>query len=163
MTEKDIVMILDNTETNRAIFETYLEMQGFAVCFTPNNKQALQTMKEVMPDMILVNMTNPLNDEFRILDDVRNDPDLSDIPSMVLATKSMPEHVEKSLRTRADDVVVKPFDINEFLEKITRLIHSRRSQNVVVFHPKILKNRQSGIEVKFKMRTTTNPDHRVQN
>ena len=163
MTEKDIVMILDNTETNRAIFETYLEMQGFAVCFTPNNEQALRTMKEVMPDMILINMTNPLYDEFRILDDVRNDPDLCDIPSMVLAVRSMPEHVEKSLRTRTDDFIVKPFDVNEFIEKITRLIHLRRNQNVVVFHPRVLKNRQNGIEIKFKMRTATDPDHRIQN
>jgi CheY-like chemotaxis protein len=163
MTETDIVMILDNNETNRAIFETYLEMQGFAVCFTPNREQALQKIKEVMPDMILVNMMVPLYDEFKILDDMINDPDLCDIPSMVLAVKYMPEHVEKILRTRADDFVVKPFDVNEFIEKISRLIHSRRNQNVVVFHPRGLKNRQNGIEIKFKIRTATDPDHRMQN
>lgn len=156
-------MILDNTETNQAIFETYLEMQGFAVCFSPNSEKALQKIKEMMPDMILVNMANSLDNELKILDNLRNEPDLCDIPSMVLAVKSMPEHIEKVLRSRADDFIVKPFDVNEFIEKITRLIHSRRHQNVVVFHPKNVKNRQNGIEFKFKMRATTDPDQRIQN
>ncbi|MEZ4549369.1 MAG: hypothetical protein R2860_04485 [Desulfobacterales bacterium] len=56
MTDNPTVLILDNTKSNQAIFKTYLEMQGFTVHFAENGNAALPTIRQIMPDIVLLNV-----------------------------------------------------------------------------------------------------------
>jgi len=151
MPEKDIILVIDDNKNNRSIFETNLEMQGFAVYFTENNIQASQKAKEILPDIILLNLMAPGTEEFRMLEHIKNDLNLFDIPIMTLAVKSMPDNIVNDLRKKSDDVLIKPFDVEIFSQKLKNLINIKRNQNIVKLNPN--KKKQNSFEIKFKMQT----------
>jgi DNA-binding response OmpR family regulator len=153
MPEKDIILVVDDNENNRAIFETYLEMQGFAVFFTENDNQLLQKTRQIMPDVILLNITVPATDDCLIFEKLKNDPDLFEIPTIALTVKFSPKTLVNDLRFMADDVLVKPFDVEEFSQKIKHLIKIRKNRSAVELNTTEMKKNPNAFDVNFKMQT----------
>jgi CheY-like chemotaxis protein len=153
MSEKEIILIVDDTESNRTIFETYLEMQGFKVYFTKNDNQVLQKTRQILPDIILLNIVEPDADDCRILEHLKNDPNLYDIPTMALTVKSSPENLINDLWEKANDVLIKPFDVEEFSQKVKDLIKIKKNQNAVILNANKMMKQQGTFKIQSKMQT----------
>ena len=153
MSEKEIILVIDDNENNRAIFETYLGMQGFKVYFTKNDNQVLQKTRQILPDIILLNIVEPDADDCRILENLKNDPNLYDIPTMALTVKSSPENLINDLWEKANDVLMKPFDVEEFSQKVKNLIKIKKNQNAVTLNANKMTKQQDTFEIQSKMQT----------
>ena len=151
MAEKETILIVDDSENNREMFEVYLEMEGYAVHFAENGKQGLLLAKTIMPDIILLDLMMPVMDGFQMLEALRKDPDLSDIPVMVLTVKTAPDNVVKALRIGADDYLKKPFDVDELIARINKLIKHKRHQDFLKLKTKKLWDHQKALEGKLKV------------
>ena len=149
MTEKKVILVIDNNESNRAIFETYLEMHGFAVCFTENKEPAQQRAEKLLPDIILLNITGPEPDECQILERIKNNPVLSNIPTIVLSVKSLPDDLLDVLRKNADEFFIKPFDAQKCIARIKQLLHLNKNQDIVKLTTHKIK-KQNLIKINFK-------------
>ncbi len=153
MAEKESILIVDDNENNRDMFEIYLEMEGYAVHFAEDGKQGLHLAREIMPDIILLDIMMPVMDGFQMLEKLRKDPDLSDIPVMVLTVKTAPDNAVKALRMGADDYLRKPFDVDELIARINKLINLKHNQDFLKLKTKKLKDHQKSIEVQLKIWT----------
>lgn len=157
MSKKRTILILDDNEKNRAIFETYLEMNGFSVCFAENNLHASRIIKTQIPDVVMVNIVSPATDTLQDRNTISSLPELKDIPAIVLAPRSTPRNVLSMLRGQAVDVFVKPFDADELLAKIQELIHRRENQKVIKLNPHKTSPRPNSLQIRFSMQPNKSP------
>ena len=76
-----------------------------------------------LPDLILTDIQMPNMDGFELIKRVKESGYFSDIPIMVLSSKEGSEDRIKCLRSGADDYLVKPFNPEELLIRIEKLLN----------------------------------------
>jgi CheY-like chemotaxis protein len=77
---------------------------------------------EVKPDLIMADVAMPGKNGYEVCEAVKNDPDLSTTPVMLLAGTFEPLNDEEASRVRADDHIVKPFESEVLIEKVKTLL-----------------------------------------
>lgn len=70
--------------------------------------------KAVRPDLILLDLNIPRMDGRAVLSEVKQDPDLKDIPVVVLTTSEAESDILKSYQLYANCYITKPVDLNKF-------------------------------------------------
>ena len=153
MAEKESILIVDDNENNRDMFKIYLEMEGYTVHFAEDGKQGLALARKIMPDIILLDIIMPVMDGFQMIEKLRKDPYLSDIPVMVLTVKTASDNVVKALQMGADDYLKKPFDVDELIARIHNLIKLKRNQDDLKSKTKKLKDIQKTLEFDLQIWT----------
>ena len=73
------------------------------------------------PDLILLDLNLPRKDGREVLADIKSDPDLCDIPIVVLTTSSSDEDILRSYRLHANAYVTKPNDFDRFVAVVRQI------------------------------------------
>ena len=75
-----------------------------------NGKRALELIREVQPDLVLLDMMMPEMTGLEVLDAMREDPLSASIPTIVLSAKGQAVEIEQGLHSGATRYLVKPFE-----------------------------------------------------
>ena len=75
------------------------------------------------PGLVLLDLNLPRKDGREVLADIKSDPDLCDIPIVVLTTSAADEDVLDSYKLHANAYVTKPVDFNRFVEAVRQIDH----------------------------------------
>lgn len=70
------------------------------------------------PDLILLDLNLPKKDGRQVLTEIRENPELTTIPVIVLTTSDAEADVYKAYKLHANCYLTKPIDVNDFLEKV---------------------------------------------
>ncbi len=70
------------------------------------------------PDLVLLDLNLPRVSGHQVLEDVKNDEALRDIPVIILTTSDRDEDVRRSYRNHANSFITKPVDFDKFLEVV---------------------------------------------
>ncbi len=73
------------------------------------------------PDLILLDLNLPMMDGREVLQEIRNDPDLTDLPVVVLTTSQSEEDICRSYKLHANCYIAKPVDFTKFSEIIKQI------------------------------------------
>ncbi|MEU9517716.1 response regulator [Streptomyces sp. NPDC048224] len=73
------------------------------------------------PDLILLDLNLPKYDGRQVLEKIKSDDDLSDIPVVVLTTSSAEEDIVRSYRLHANAYVTKPVDLDQFIAAVRQI------------------------------------------
>lgn len=115
--ERCLVAIIEDDDEFRVMLQELLEEENYRVVAVANGAQALKQLRgEARPDVILLDVAMPVMDGFDFLQRRGEDPELADVP-VVLVTNAKP-HERPTAGVR--DVVRKPIDIDEVLFAIKR-------------------------------------------
>ena len=94
-----------------------LRISGFEVVAAPDGQQALDIIKNELPDAILLDVIMPGVDGFEVLKKLRP---TSKIP--VIAISAQPEYAQQALDLGANYFMPKPFDVDEIVENFKKLL-----------------------------------------
>ncbi len=86
------------------------------------------------PDLILLDLNLPQKDGREVLAEIKSDPDLLNIPVVILTTSQSDDDILKTYDTHANGYIVKPVDIDQFFEIIKTL--NEFWMSVVMLPPK---------------------------
>lgn len=75
----------------------------------------------VRPDLVLLDLNLPLRDGREVLAEIKADPDLRQIPVVVLTTSAAEEDVLRSYQLHANAYVTKPVDFERFISVVRRI------------------------------------------
>ncbi|NLG55441.1 MAG: response regulator [Rhodococcus sp.] len=75
----------------------------------------------IRPDLILLDLNLPKYDGRQVLEKIKNDPDLSDIPVVILTTSAAEEDILRSYKLHANAYVTKPVDLDQFIAAIRQI------------------------------------------
>ncbi len=117
------ILLVDDNAQSRSINRSRLAMGGFLVDDAGNGVEALKKLKTSVPDLVILDLMMPIIDGFKVLQMIKTDPSLKDIPIIVLSGRGQPEEVEKALKLGASDFLVKlKTNPNILLEKVKSVL-----------------------------------------
>lgn len=115
------VMIVDDSPTERHVLSEMLAKCGFQVIPVESGEAALTKAKEVLPDLILMDVVMPGLNGFQATRAITRDEATKHIPVIMCTTKGQETDKIWGLRQGARDYIVKPVDQEELMGKITAL------------------------------------------
>lgn len=114
-TSKANILVVDDEPQITRVLKTTLSSQGYSTRTAGDGKEALKTMKEWAPDLIITDLRMPNMDGLSLCRQVREE---SQVPIIVLSVKGEERTKVEALDAGADDYVTKPFNINELLARV---------------------------------------------
>jgi DNA-binding response OmpR family regulator len=123
MTQKT-VLIIEDEEDAAELFAEMMRVSGFRVFKTSKSKPAISMMTEEKPDLVLLDIMMPEVSGLDILLQMRQDPNLSRIPVIVLTAKSMPTDIKNGMEAGASTYLTKPVGFQELKDAVERTLGS---------------------------------------
>jgi len=118
------VLLVDDDEQILRSLRVYLELENFTVDTADNGKEALKRLTEFKPDIIVLDIMMPEMDGFEVLEIMKNDASLKNIPVIMLTAKGQDVDVLKGYKMGASSYMTKPFNLNELVENIELVLKS---------------------------------------
>lgn len=116
---KKILVIEDEKHIAEGI-KLNLTMQGHEVLWAKNGLEGLSKWREFKPDIIILDLMLPAVDGLEVLKQIRQNDEK--IPILILSAKSDVKDKVECLKSGVDDYLAKPFDLEEFLLRVDRLV-----------------------------------------
>jgi DNA-binding response OmpR family regulator len=113
------ILIVDDEERMVRFIRMNLEHDGFLVSEAFNGKQAISKMRDVTPDLVLLDVMMPDVDGFDVLETIR---EVSHVPVIMLTAKGEEDDRVRGLELGADDYVTKPFSPRELVSRIKAVL-----------------------------------------
>lgn len=120
------VLIAEDEPDLRRLLSTYFSSKGHSVQEAENGAAALDSFKDTIPDLILLDIRMPKMDGWEVLDEIRK---THSVPVLVLTALDSPENAVKALQGGADDYLRKPFDLSELDARIDAVMRRGRSMD----------------------------------
>ncbi|WP_395678476.1 response regulator [Inquilinus sp.] len=116
--ERSLVLLADDNGDMRHYVKRLLRSAGYRVETAANGEEALAAIRGAKPDLILSDVMMPKLDGFGLLRQVRGDPQLREIPVLLLSARAGEEARVEGIRSGADDYLTKPFSARELLARV---------------------------------------------
>lgn len=116
--EQKKLLLIDDDPNLILLVQDYLEFRGYAVITAENGREALDILKEEIPDMIICDVMMPEMDGYAFVKNVRENPRTEWIPVLFLSAKGQSQDRVKGLNTGADVYMVKPFEPEELVAQV---------------------------------------------
>lgn len=124
---KQTIMIVEDDSFVMDIYKTKLSQEGFSVAEAINGMEALKKLKDVKPDLILLDIIMPYMDGLEVLKKIKENEDTKNIPVILLTNLSQKEDVDKGMELGAKGYLIKShFTPSEVLEKIKSCLADNR-------------------------------------
>jgi DNA-binding response OmpR family regulator len=122
--DKKRVLVVEDEDHIAEGLKLNLELKGYTVRIVPDGIAALKDWKEWRPDLIVLDIMLPGIDGLSVLRNIR----LEDkrIPILILSAKGDPEDKVKGFSHGTDDYLSKPFNLEELLLRVERLLFRAR-------------------------------------
>ena len=113
-----LIMVIEDEEALALLLKYNLEKEGYTVVVEGNGGKALDSVLENEPALILLDWMLPEKSGVEICRQIRANPEIKNVPIIMLTAKSQEEDKVKGLNAGADDYVTKPFSVPELMARI---------------------------------------------
>lgn len=118
------ILVVDDEERMARFIRLNLEHDGFQVIEAYRGLQAIQSLRDRMPDLILLDVMMPDMDGFEVLETIR---EVSQVPVIMLTAKGEEDDRVHGLELGADDYVTKPFSPRELVSRVRAVLRRTES------------------------------------
>jgi two-component system, chemotaxis family, response regulator PixH len=115
-------LIVEDVQTDRMIFTTYLEAAGWRVIVAISGEEALTHLSNSKPDIVFLDVVLPGRSGFEICRTIKAQGDTQKIPVVICSTKNTDMDRFWGLKQGADLYLTKPVNRADFLETLQKLV-----------------------------------------
>ena len=119
---KPLVAVSDDEESLRFLLVSELSTEGYRAIGFSDKRELLQVLPSLMPDLITTDLKSPEMDGFELIEAVKNNPLTGHIPIIVISAYASAKNVTEVLRLGASDFISKPYEFDDVLESLRRVI-----------------------------------------
>ena len=121
------ILVIDDDEDLTALLSYLLEDVGYLVRCAADGDEGLRMAAEETPDLILLDFLMPVKDGFAVCEELRETPDLCDVPVIILTAfgRKVGEIYglhQKEAASHFLECLEKPFEPNVLLERVARAL-----------------------------------------
>jgi DNA-binding response OmpR family regulator len=121
---KNKVLIIEDDSFISDMYRLKLEAEGFNVKVAEDGQKGLEQLNKEKPDLVLLDVVMPKMDGFTVLQNIKEDPEIQDVPVVLLTNLGQKDSVEKGLKMGALDYVIKAhFTPSEVVEKVREILN----------------------------------------
>jgi len=114
---RDTILIVDDNMDMRRHLTSILEAE-YTIISATNGQEALDTIRQIQPSLVVSDVMMPVMDGIELLKEIKQDPEITSIPVILLTARAGEESRIEGYDTGADDYLVKPFSAKEILARI---------------------------------------------
>ena len=114
------ILIVDDEADIVETLKFMAEANGYKCYCAYDGEEGLSKAKEIMPDLIILDVMMPKINGFKICRLLKYDKKFKDIKILMITARSQDSDKLIGEETGADEYITKPFDINEVMEKIQK-------------------------------------------
>ncbi len=123
MFDRDIkVLVVDDMATMRRIIKSLLDQLGFKnIDEAEDGAVALQKLKSGSYDLVITDWNMPNMTGLELVQEIRKDPQLKDIPVLMVTAEAKKENVIAAIKAGVNNYIVKPFTAETLKEKLEKI------------------------------------------
>ena len=125
------VLIVDDDPTAREALVAILEGEGYDLHLAKDGIQALQTLNQLQPDLILLDVMMPGMTGFEVCQRIRATPALAEVPIILLTALDDPDSRLRGIESGADDFLSKPPDRRELIARVRTITRLNRYRTLM--------------------------------
>ena len=127
------ILIVDDEEVNREIFQSFLEPFGYEVEVAMDGYDALAKL-DLGFDLVILDLMMPGMDGFEVARNIRKDPEAQDLPIIMATSLSSKENLIRALESGVNDFISKPIDTVELQVRVSSLLKIKETQDALKHH-----------------------------
>src|SRR5947207_4802071 len=104
------LLVVDDNSMNRIMLSRYITKLGYRSSLAENGRQALEKLQSEPFDLVLLDVQMPEMDGYQVLEQLKADPRLRDIPVIMISAVEELESVVRCIELGAQDYLPKPFN-----------------------------------------------------
>ena len=120
------VLVVDDSLTVRKITSRLLQKQGYDVETAKDGIEALEQLRDRIPDVMLVDIEMPRMDGYELTSRIRDEPRLNAIPIIMITSRSGMKHRERAMSLGVDVYLGKPYQEDDLCKEIETLLRRGR-------------------------------------
>lgn len=116
------ILIIEDEKVLLDVLQKKLISQGYDVSAAEDGQDGIAKIKEIKPDLILLDIIMPKKDGFEVLAELNQDPEISSIPVIIISNSGQPVEIDKALKLGVKDYLIKTeFDPDEVVNKVMKV------------------------------------------
>ncbi len=128
MENKNRILVVDDEPDLLGVLVQRLQANGYAVGVASNGQEALASLKETLPDLIILDVLMPVMDGFTFYKELKKNKATSAIPVLVLTARNKMEDTFSAVGV--DAFVAKPYDAQTLLAKVEELLAKTKDKQL---------------------------------
>jgi serine phosphatase RsbU (regulator of sigma subunit) len=146
MEARSTILLVDDDHFSRSLMGELLESDGHRVLHAPDGETALEMAKADPPDLVFIDLDMPGIDGCETTRLMRQDPQLSEVPIVMLSAIDEREAKIRAIESGADEYIMKPFDWDEIsararvtarLNRYKKLQEAQRTKQTIAMAAKV--------------------------
>jgi diguanylate cyclase (GGDEF)-like protein len=125
------VLVVDDDPFIARLLEIELRAAGYDVRLAADGREALETIGEWLPDLVLADVMMPNMDGFELTRRLRQDSRTATVTVIMLTARGLSADKLEGFSVGADDYIVKPFDTPELLARIRGVLRRAKEMRAV--------------------------------
>jgi CheY-like chemotaxis protein len=122
MSDKNKILVIDDSSTNLLVLQSMLEAKKYRVIALDSGKKALQVASKELPDLILLDIMMPGMNGFEVLECLKADNLTTNIPVIFVTAKTEASDVNLALKSGAAGYIKKPIEMKDLLQQIEMIL-----------------------------------------
>src|SRR5438067_384955 len=119
------ILVVEDEPENRLLLGVVLTAEGYDVVEVEDGPAALEAAARDRPDIILLDVMMPGMNGYAVLERLREDADLREIPVIMLTALAQRGNLERAVEMGAAGYVTKPFEPAELLQAMEKALQKR--------------------------------------
>ncbi len=144
MTDSKTILVVDDEPRYVSLVEINLTTDGYQVRTASDGQQAVDSVAEYQPDLLLLDIMMPVMDGFTACERIR---EFSSVPIIILTAKGEERDRVRGLDAGADDYIVKPFSAQELLARVRAVLRRAEREALEGFHQPIFQHHELEIDL----------------
>ncbi|MEP1075095.1 PAS domain S-box protein [Leptolyngbya sp. FACHB-16] len=117
-----LVLLAEDNEANTIAVLSYLMTKGYRTLSAQSGQEAISLAQAYNPDLILMDLQMPEMDGLEAIQQIRQDPNLVNVPIIALTALAMNGDRERCLAVGANDYITKPIKLKQLAELLATLL-----------------------------------------
>lgn len=134
------ILIVDDEPFNVDYLEQELEDLNYQTLTAVNGKDALEKITNEKPDLVLLDIMMPIMDGFTVLEKVKADSEIRNIPIIVISANNDLQNIVKGIELGAEDYLPKPFEPTLLKARIQSCLEKKHLRDLQDMYLKSLEN-----------------------
>lgn len=127
------VLVVDDDPSILTIASSRLQAESVQTLIADNGADGLHMVREHRPDVVVLDLMMPKMHGYTLIQEIRNDPNLSHVKILVTSAKTYSSDVDRTRRLGAERYLSKPYDLQEFWDIIAELLERKRPPFTIRF------------------------------